>query len=285
MAEEQLLHTMRDTMGGVLHPVGFAESNERAYAHALRLAVAMKTSLTLLGTPEGSQGKFPGVRQLLERWGELPSGSEPQDVADLGIWVRKIRAHKATTRDAVLGYMEGHSVDLLVVGSDAHAGIQRLLHRAVAAPTTEESGVSALFVPPGCNGFVSTETGQVRCANVVIPVATRPAPDSAINLAASVARHLNTGEGLFTLLFVGDENGFPPVTERPLAGWSYERVVRQGNPVQATLEVARELSAELIVMTTAGRQGLVESLTGSTADRIVRESPCPVLTIPAHRGD
>jgi nucleotide-binding universal stress UspA family protein len=36
---------------------------------------------------------------------------------------------------------------------------------------------------------------------------------------------------------------------------------------------------DLIVMTTHGRTGLSHALIGSVAEKVVRQAPCPVLTI------
>jgi nucleotide-binding universal stress UspA family protein len=34
-------------------------------------------------------------------------------------------------------------------------------------------------------------------------------------------------------------------------------------------------------MPTAGRQGVVDALRGSTTERVIRQAPCPVLAVPA----
>ena len=51
------------------------------------------------------------------------------------------------------------------------------------------------------------------------------------------------------------------------------------------MRLAKEEKADLIVMATAGRSGLRRMLMGSVAEAIVREAPCPVLTLkepPSH---
>jgi nucleotide-binding universal stress UspA family protein len=48
---------------------------------------------------------------------------------------------------------------------------------------------------------------------------------------------------------------------------------------KAILTVAREIKPDLIVMSTHGRSGLARLLMGSVTDGVIRESPCPVLTI------
>jgi universal stress protein A len=55
--------------------------------------------------------------------------------------------------------------------------------------------------------------------------------------------------------------------------------VRWGGPVESIVAYADELKVDLIVIATHGRTGLSHVLLGSVAERIVREAPCPVLTL------
>jgi nucleotide-binding universal stress UspA family protein len=66
-----------------------------------------------------------------------------------------------------------------------------------------------------------------------------------------------------------------PSWEKPPA---VETVVRWGDPVDVIVGYAAE-KIDLIVIATHGRSGLSHVLLGSVAERIVREAPCPVLTI------
>ena len=59
----------------------------------------------------------------------------------------------------------------------------------------------------------------------------------------------------------------------------YEVEVTTGDPGVEVLHLARRLHADLIVMATHGRKGLRRLILGSVAERVVREAPCPVLTI------
>ena len=58
-----------------------------------------------------------------------------------------------------------------------------------------------------------------------------------------------------------------------------ETAVRWESPVEGIVEYAREQAIDLIVIATHGRTGLSHALLGSVAERIVREAPCPVLTL------
>ncbi len=55
--------------------------------------------------------------------------------------------------------------------------------------------------------------------------------------------------------------------------------VLMGDPSVEILQVAKRLDAKLIVMATHGRKGLRRLVLGSVAEQVVREAPCPVLTV------
>ncbi len=58
-------------------------------------------------------------------------------------------------------------------------------------------------------------------------------------------------------------------------------VVEAKGPVHLEIvNFAKEHSADLIVMATHGRTGISKMLIGSVVDRVLKESACPVLTIP-----
>ncbi len=63
------------------------------------------------------------------------------------------------------------------------------------------------------------------------------------------------------------------------AGKSIIRTVRTGAPFLEILRYAKDQNIDLIVLGTHGRSGLAHVLMGSVAERVVRKSPCPVLTV------
>jgi nucleotide-binding universal stress UspA family protein len=62
-------------------------------------------------------------------------------------------------------------------------------------------------------------------------------------------------------------------------GVEISQVVRQGIAWEEVHRVADETNADLIVIGTHGRQGLSRALLGSVAEKIIRTSTRPVLTI------
>jgi nucleotide-binding universal stress UspA family protein len=58
-----------------------------------------------------------------------------------------------------------------------------------------------------------------------------------------------------------------------------EGLLGSGTPSQQILALARERKADLVVLGTHGRRGLSHAFFGSVAEKVVRLSPVPVLTI------
>jgi nucleotide-binding universal stress UspA family protein len=63
--------------------------------------------------------------------------------------------------------------------------------------------------------------------------------------------------------------------------FAVKSTVKIGKPFHEIAKLARDRQADLIVIATRGRTGLKRVLLGSTAERVVRHAPCPVLTVPS----
>ena len=74
----------------------------------------------------------------------------------------------------------------------------------------------------------------------------------------------------------------PPVQVEPSSSPAMPQVIlRDGNVVQSIVDAAIEFEADLIGMATAGHNGMLDALRGSTTERVIRHAPCPILAIPA----
>jgi nucleotide-binding universal stress UspA family protein/predicted transcriptional regulator len=69
------------------------------------------------------------------------------------------------------------------------------------------------------------------------------------------------------------------VERKELAGIKHELLVVLGDPADAIVKAAREVEADLIVMATHGRRGLLYLFLGSVVESVLRHAPCPVLAV------
>ena len=56
-------------------------------------------------------------------------------------------------------------------------------------------------------------------------------------------------------------------------------VLRQGHAATEIVQAAKDLKVDCIAIATHGRTGLAHLVFGSVAERVVRMSPCPVLSV------
>jgi nucleotide-binding universal stress UspA family protein len=56
-------------------------------------------------------------------------------------------------------------------------------------------------------------------------------------------------------------------------------IVKTGKPFVEIIETAVEENVDLIIIATHGHTGIEHVLFGSTAEKVVRKAPCPVLTL------
>ena len=67
-----------------------------------------------------------------------------------------------------------------------------------------------------------------------------------------------------------------------LKGVEHEVVIGEGNIWEVISNLIKQKEIDLIVLGTRGRTGLGKALLGSIAEQILRQAPCPVLTVGPH---
>lgn len=70
--------------------------------------------------------------------------------------------------------------------------------------------------------------------------------------------------------------------ERLAGDQRVETAIEKGSPSEEIVEYARRENCDTIVMGTHGRAGINRLLLGSVAERVVRASPVPVVTVPVN---
>lgn len=268
----------------IFHPSDFTRASDSAFVHALKIALLAKAELTILHVSSKHElewTEFPGVRSTLERWGLLPKNSSQADVLRLGIGIKKVQAKHDDPVESVTAYLSTHNTDLIVLATDQQKEKVQWLSKSVAAPIARKSRQMTLFIPKGAEGFVSMRDGSISLTSILIPVATTPPAQPAIQAAARMASGLNCLSGVFTILHVGEQTAMPEVQLPDVSGWNWNTVVQSGDVVDVISETAAAVKAGLIVLMTEGRNGFLDALRGSHSERILQCAPCPLLVIPA----
>jgi len=62
-------------------------------------------------------------------------------------------------------------------------------------------------------------------------------------------------------------------------GVKIKTIIKTGKPFLEIIETAAEEDVDIIIIATHGHSGMEHILFGSTAEKVVRKAPCPVLTL------
>ncbi|RPJ05424.1 MAG: universal stress protein [Deltaproteobacteria bacterium] len=115
----------------------------------------------------------------------------------------------------------------------------------------------------------------------MVPVVREPNPESAIKDAAALGHAMGSSTVCISLVHVGEANGIPTVRLPAYAGCSWHQLLRNGEAADEIHALAYVLPADLIVMTTRGRNSDPNSIEESVTARVLQKAPCPVLIISA----
>ncbi|HEY5893163.1 MAG TPA: universal stress protein, partial [Chthoniobacterales bacterium] len=141
--------------------------------------------------------------------------------------------------------------------------------------------------------------GLLELKSILVPIDFSEISRSALEYAVPFAKRFGAKITLLhaiaplpypsELAFAPNREAFPiqPLEEK-LADLAKQAVdsellnetrVDMGEPFEVISKVARESKVDLIIITTHGYTGLKHVFLGSTAERVVRHAPCPVLVV------
>lgn len=268
----------------IIHPSDFTEDSQTGLIHAIKLALATRGELSVMhvdpAVPRAGFDDFPKVRPILEQLGLLPPGSRREQVHDLGITVQKTRTVAKNPAEGILRYLGAHPADLLVMSTNQYEGLARWQYSPVAEPVARNSQIATLFIPTQVEGFVIKESGQPKLRRVLVPVSTDSHPQLAVDTTAQLATALGCDNLTAVAVHVGEDETFQSIRYPDRAGWLWHTMTCKGNVVEVILGIGADFDVDLIVMTTAKQQSLLDLMRGSVTERVLRGARCPLLALP-----
>lgn len=268
----------------IFHPTDLSQPSMTAFAHALKLSLGLVADLTIMHVdPQHADPDFedfPRVRATLANWGILPKDATKEDLLQLGFNVRKILAMAENPIVSVVQFLWRKPADLIVLSAHKLDHFVQWLHHPMAETMSMKSRIMTLFVPHTSSGFVSLDRGTCRLRRILIPIDHRPHPQAAIEAACIIAVAAGAHDVSFELLHVGSEKNAPAVVTPWRYGWTWSRSFASGIVVDEVLAAAAQSASDLIVMGTEWRHGFLDALLGSTTERVLRQTPCPLLAVP-----
>jgi len=196
--------------------------------------------------------------------------------------------------EAILDYAAEADVDLVVMGTHGRTGVERYLLGSVTEKVVRLSDAPVLTVKSEDDGGVT-----YPYTDVLVPTDGSEGAEAAIDPAVDVARTYDARVHALSvidtmamgvdvrsaaILDALEESARSAVesVEAHAARASVSAVeteVRHGNPYRAIRSYVDDHDVDLVVMGTHGRSGVERYLLGSVAEKTVRTSPVPVMTV------
>lgn len=269
----------------ILCPVDLSPISANALRHAVRLATGSgATLLTALvnwfevpayftasqieALNRQAHDSLNEARAVLSHFVDATLGSAAAGV--------ELVIEEGSPSPAILKIAAERGAGLIVMGTHGRTGINRWMLGSVTERVVRESPVPVLTVreaPLAQPGPVLAAVNDTDLSRQVLSQASR--------LAAQY------GQGL-TVVHVREPNGEAPISdlckwipEGARSGCALHEVVRHGDAAEQIIKAASAANAGLLVIGAPKRSFFQGSVLSRTALRVIRQAPCPVLSIGA----
>ena len=293
----------------ILSPTDLSELSVRPVTYAAALARLYKASLTILHVvptfepvPMRSSAIGGAVQTVypVSREEVLAALERTTQTAGTASTDLSLVAEAGNPPAMILEQAVSIPADLVVMGTHGRSGFERAMMGSVAEKVLRKAPCPVLLVPPHTT---EDPPADVRFKNILCPMDFSPAALQALGFALDLAKQTNGSVTVLHIIEWLTEHEPSPYAGFDIAGYRQHliddahqqlqaldsgppdkegpirNVVALGRPHRQILRTAAESKPDLIVMGAQGRGGISLTLFGSTTQQVVREAPCPVLTV------
>ncbi|MDL5360658.1 universal stress protein [Halalkalicoccus sp. NIPERK01] len=270
----------------ILVPTDGSESARRAEGYAIDMAGEYRSTVHVLHVVDpAGLGTASGIE---------PRGEEARGIVDAAVeriadgGVRAIPVVRTGVVPAtVLEYVDEAAIGLILMGTHGRSGLERSLLGSVTKRIVRASHVPVVTV-----GDDEGTPARYPYRRLLVATDGSEAAAGAAEVGIDVARTYGAGVHVLSVVHsrgsrdaaerIAAAHAAVADVERMAAAAGVEDVstaVEYGLPHAAVLAYAGRNGIDLVVMGAYGRTGVRRYVLGSVAERVVRTSPIPVLTV------
>ena len=189
---------------------------------------------------------------------------------------------KESVPRSIVSYADTKGADLIIMGTRAATGKSNITSRSVTAGVIQLTDCPVLVVP--ANWTVPEKI--TRPKKMLIALDGSRSSERALAFAVNIAKNFNTP---ITLLHVpANPTRIKPMTQylKSIAKFieandiTTNIMVEGLEPTTAIPEIAKEIGADLLFMTTRGLSGFSKVIIGSITDKVIRSVDIPTVVVP-----
>jgi len=279
------------SLKSILIPIDFSEPSRKALRYGLMLADKYAAKVVIAHVvPESDKQRHPvdAIRQEIHAF--MPMHNPAR--SDYRIIVRTGRVEAE-----LLGIAAEEAVDLVVMGTHGRRHPGRWFIGSVTEHILRKVPVPVLTVSH--HDSEQHTADSVALKRILYTTDRSESSDKGLQYAAELARATGAQLTMMHAIHYADRafwapGGIPGLEEEQVRvademrkaaeaiapGMRVETLVVEGRPFEKILETAAERSMDVIVLNLQSKSTVERAFLGSTAERVVRLSPVPVLSIP-----
>jgi len=214
------------------------------------------------------------------------------EITPSGILVADPMVAVGSPFDQIIELADLHDVNVIIVGSGENGkesqfrlGLtaEKLIRKANKPVWVVKAGAAAKFNTILCPVDFSDPAGRAL-TNAIRLARTFQAHLEVLTVIQSLASvhvtHAELADQAQAKYVAGQQQHFDDfLAQFDFHNVRWNKTVRRGLPHEEILKLARESGADLLVMGSTGRTGVARILMGSVAEKVIRELPCPVITV------
>jgi nucleotide-binding universal stress UspA family protein len=298
----------------ILVPTDFSRNAEEALRFAVPLARQLGGKITLLHSIDWQVNpqmrSAPGIIDTMnivakdaaeDRLESLARAKVPQELLE------KTIVEFAPAQVGIPEAARELKIDLIVISTRGHTGLQRILLGSTTARVVRYASCPVLTVRPVAG---ATKISRPKTANlgpivtrILVPVVFSEGCTSTVRFATTLARIMQAQLTLLHVIaplplncsrYIAEIQQYDAEVKldakqklKSLAATlpqniQSEVMLRQNIPHLGIIRAAREHRCDLITLPTRDLTSLKDFVLGSTAEKVIRHAPCPVLTFNRH---
>lgn len=292
----------------ILMPTDFSVNAQQAMRYATMLAKKLNSHLTLLHVmtvheedPYNPVHNFPDLKDFYDHI-EKTATSQLENI-EIDVEHYHTEAIRGISpADEIIKYADEHDFDLIIMGTHGRAAIAHFLMGSVAERVVRHARCPVITVAHQEREIY----GIPKIQKIVIPIDfsdfSRKVLEYSLKLAGAFGAQIDLVHVIDqrvhpSYYIVGQEYFMtvePDLPEKALntlkefvagvlpSGVEVTYNILEGVPHDEVVTYAEKKRIDLIMMTTHGLSGLEKMLIGSTTEKVVRKSHCPVFTVNSH---
>ena len=298
----------------ILVTTDFSRNAEEALRFAVPLAQQLGGKITLLHSIDWKVNpqmrSAPGIIDTMNKVAKDAAEDRLESLARAKVPQELLEKTIVEFAPAQVGIPETArdlKIDLIVISTRGHTGLQRILLGSTAARVVRYASCPVLTVRPVAG---ATKVSGPKAANlgpivtrILVPVVFSEGCTSTVRFATTLARIMQAQLTLLHVIaplpldcsrYIAEVQQYDAEVKldakqklKSLAATlpkdiTSEVMLRQNIPHLGIIKAAREHRCDLITLPTRDLTSLKDFVLGSTAEKVIRHAPCPVLTFNRH---